>query len=212
MKPNDVLYQLQKLIKMLRKGNVDRTYFLAKLKGMVEFCKELELKEEKKTFSQLIGLLHETELRKQLIVKKMGKLTSKFGAMVEKERVMQRREASARATFFKNKQTATASILQFGDVIKVPTQGGFHYSVVTNIQKDMVECYPLTTASINDLNKLGVESIAIDDFLIIDGIERSVRLTASKTRIPARNAACNKIGTYTNIGWLKEAIKELERK
>jgi chaperonin cofactor prefoldin len=55
MKANDVLYQLQKLIKMLRKNNLDKVYFSAKLKSMVEVCKEYELKEEKKILFQLIG-------------------------------------------------------------------------------------------------------------------------------------------------------------
>lgn len=211
MKANDVLYQLQKLIKMLRKNNLDKVYFSAKLKSMVEVCKEYELKKEKKILFQLIGLLYEKELRKQYMLKKLEKLTKSFGSIVEKKKVMQYREASARVTFFsRTKQVLGSTILQYGDVVKVPTQGGFHYSVVTNIQKDIVECYPLTTASNNDLKKIGVRSVAIDDFLIIDGIEQNVRLTASKTCIPTKRAVCNKIGTYANIERLRETIAMLE--
>lgn len=73
----------------------------------------------------------------------------------------------------------------------------------------MVECFPFTTASANDLHKLGVKSIPVQDFLIIDGIQKDVRLTASKTRIPTKNAVCNRIGTFANIDWLKNAITTL---
>ena len=210
MKANDVLYQLKQLVKMVRKGEIDITYFSLKLKKILKYCKEMELKEEKKILFKLMGSLQEKTIRQQYIEKLLLNLTKSFSAIVEKEKVMLYREAKARVGFFKSKKrNDDVSVLQYGDIVKVPTQGGIHYSIVTGIAKDMVECFPLTTSSANDLHKLGVRSIPVQDFLIIDGIQKDVRLTASKTRIPTKNAVCNRIGTFANIDWLKNAITTL---
>lgn len=210
MKAKDAVHQVQKLVKLLNKDEIQKAYFYAKFRGMIDLCKELKLKEEKKILHKLMFALNENTLRKQYIDENLKKLNKSFARIVEKEKVMQLRETKALVGFYKKtKNVQTANVLQYGDIVKVPTQGGYHYSIVVGIHKDMVECIPLTTASEEDLQKLGLNSIAIEDFLIIDGVEQKVRLTSAKTKLPVKCVACNKIATYSDINWLKEAVASL---
>lgn len=210
MKAKDAVHQLEKLIKLVRKDDITKSYFYAKFRGMIDLCKELNLKEEKKILHKLMFALNENTLRKQYIDENLKKLNKSFARIVEKEKVMQLRETKALVGFYKKtKNVQTANVLQYGDIVKVPTQGGYHFSIVVGIHNDMVECIPLTTAPEEDLQKLGLNSIAIEDFLIIDGVEQKVRLTSAKTKLPVKCVACNKIGTYADINWLKEAVANL---
>ena len=128
-----------------------------------------------------VGCEFENSLEKNLLYVKKT-----IEGLNEKRKIMALRENMARADYFKrsnrNPYFNSAPILRKYDIVMAPTQGGFHRSIVAEVNDEYVVCYPMTTAGRTQLNFIGCKSRS----LAPSGDERfkGVRLTASAVKIP----------------------------
>ena len=126
---------------------------------------------------------------------------------------MKRLENSARDVFFvKKRSTKKESLLpdklQRYDVIKIPTPGGFHYSIVATVTDDYVSCYPTTTASRTELEHMGCRSLSLNG----SGLEgfRGTRITTSEVKIPIENAKRSYKGSVAGNPFIANALARIE--
>ena len=121
----------------------------------------------------------------------------------EKRGVMERREKRAQTRFA---QMTSGEIgdhpttLNKYDVVKVPTQGGFHYSVISEVTDSHVKCFPMTTASRKELVMIGSKSISMKDC----GEEKyeGLRLSSAATVVKLEDAVkvyCGSVADNPNI-------------
>lgn len=131
----------------------------------------------------------------------------------EKNRIMDVRESSARSRFFDRKGQAQPAAedapeqLKMYDVVKIPTQGGFHYSIVAEVKDDYVSCFPTTTASRRDLENMGCRSLSLTE----SGLERfrGIRLTSSEVKIPVDVARKSYKGSVADNDFIKNALSRM---
>ena len=131
----------------------------------------------------------------------------------EKNRIMDVRESSARSRFFgrngnsKPEAENAPEQLKMYDVVKIPTQGGFHYSIVAEVTDDYVSCFPTTTASRRDLENMGCRSLSLTD----SGLERfkGIRLTSSEVKIPVDVARKSYKGSVADNAFIKKALSRM---
>lgn len=202
---NKALYTLKKMIKNADMEVLDYQLAERALVEMADYAGEVGLLPVKLSVSHCLAKMNEgamssalihdlEEIRKHLLIKK------------EKTQVMQRREAQARNAYFRNKgpkhMTATVDLQKY-DVIMVPTQGGFHYSIVTKVHGNMVECFPMTTATEKQLSMIGCSYYKLQDRT---SKGQPIYLTSSKTLIPYHAAARSFVRPYEHPQSVDEAL------
>ena len=132
-------------------------------------------------------------------------------AIHKKNRIMDVRESSARRKFFEGQREQTTQVipdqLNVYDIVKVPTQGGFHYSIVAEVKDDYVSCFPTTTASRRDLENMGCRSLS----LTASGLERfqGIRLTSSRVKIPIEIARQSYRGSVADNDFIKAILAKM---
>ena len=89
------------------------------------------------------------------------------------------------------------------DVIKVPTQGGMHYSVVTKIYDNIVECLPITTANKTQLAKIGCQYYKLQSKTPSGG---ALYITNSSTKLPLHAAEKSYMYSYGNPAEIDKAL------
>ena len=131
----------------------------------------------------------------------------------EKNRIMDVRESSARSRYFGRKSDSEPEAenapeqLKMYDIVKIPTQGGFHYSIVAEVTDDYVSCFPTTTASRRDLENMGCRSLSLTD----SGLSRfqGIRLTSSEVKIPIDIARKSYKGSVADNAFIKKALSRM---
>lgn len=115
------------------------------------------------------------------------------------------REAKARANFFYEiKKIKDRHDLSLYDVVRIPTQGGMHYSVITNIKrKQVVECYPITSTNQQRLSLVGCDYYPLQS---TSENGEQLFLTSSRIQIPYDAAAKSFIRKYDNPAEIKLAL------
>lgn len=129
----------------------------------------------------------------------------------EKEKEMNKRSIYSRIKFREMvdkmvKEKKKGTTLQKYDVVKIPTQGGFHCSIVYDIIcDDKVLCYPITTSSNRSLRMLGNRSHT----LLNSGCPEydGYRLTSAATYVSIQKASFTKIGHIKNHEEIDDAIR-----
>ena len=93
------------------------------------------------------------------------------------------------------------------DIVKIPTQGGFHYSIVAEVTDDYVSCFPTTTASRRDLENMGCRSLSLTD----SGLSRfqGIRLTSSEVKIPIDIPRKSYKGSVADNAFIKKALSRM---
>ena len=193
---NKTLFQLKKMIKFADKNTLDKGALIQLLYSIAEYADSEGLSVAKSAANHCIGKMN-TNCTSSALIHDLELLHRNLQQKKEKGQVMERREAAARSSFFKRltSKKACSHEIQRYDVIKVPTQGGFHFSVVTKVQKQHIECYPITTASEHQLSMIGC------DFYKLTGSSQdgsALYLTSSRTLIPYNAAARSYVRPYQN--------------
>ena len=200
---NKAIYMVKKMIKLVDKNLLEKKQTCNQLSMITSYAKEEQLSN---TFKQAKDCLNKA-IRGIEYVKSedLRKLLSSLQAKKEKVQVMAIREAKARYGYFNrmNKITNKKDNLVIYDVIKVPTQGGIHYSVVTNITDNMVECFPITTAKKSQLAKIGCQYYKLQCKTQDGG---SLYLTNSRTKLPLHAAEKSYTHTYDNPAEIDRAL------
>lgn len=200
---NKAMYLVKKMTKQVDKDMLEKEQTCKQLSMIVAYAREEKLHQAFKIAKHCldkaicdINSLDCSELKKLLSLLQVKK---------EKVQVMAIREAKARYGYFNrmNKITNKKDNLVIYDVIKVPTQGGIHYSVVTNITDNMVECFPITTAKKSQLAKIGCQYYKLQCKTPDGG---SLYLTNSRTKLPLHAAEKSYTHSYANPAEIDRAL------
>lgn len=201
---NKTLYTLKKMIKSSDTATLNKQDASKSLRQIISYAKENKLKAVEKLCWKAISkmgfrapaytMIHDLEeIQHQLLYVK------------EKKQVMNRRETAARSYFYHTMSTSNLEHYDVAvyDIVKVPTQGGLHQSVVTKIGKNHIECWPITTASPEELMLIGCKYYPLGQ-KSEDG--RPLYLTNSMTKIPYNMAARSYVRSYDDPATINAAI------
>lgn len=200
---NKAMYMVKKMIKQIEKNTLEKELTCKQLSLIVAFTREENLSSAQKIAKDCLNkAVYNAE---SLNITELKRLMTILQAKKEKVQVMAIREAKARYSYFNRlkKTTNEKNNLLIYDVIKVPTQGGIHYSVVTNISDNIVECFPITTAKKSQLAKIGCQYYKLQCKTSDGG---SLYLTNSKTKLPLHAAEKSYTHSYGNPAEIDKAL------
>lgn len=197
------MYMVKKMIKQIEKNTLEKELTCKQLSLIVAFTRDENLSSAQKIAKECLNkAVYNVESLNTIELKRLMTLLQ---AKKEKVQVMAIREAKARYSYFNRlkKTTKEKNNLLIHDVIKVPTQGGIHYSVVTNISDNIVECFPITTAKKSQLAKIGCQYYKLQCKTSDGG---SLYLTNSKTKLPLHAAEKSYTHSYGNPAEIDKAL------
>jgi hypothetical protein len=200
---NKAMYMVKKMIKQIEKNTLEKEQTCKQLSLIVAFTRDENLSSAQKIAKECLNkAVYNVDSLNTIELKRLMTLLQ---AKKEKLQVMAIREAKARYSYFNrmNKTTNKKNNLLVYDVIKVPTQGGIHYSVVTNISDNIVECFPITTAKKSQLAKIGCQYYKLQCKTSDGG---SLYLTNSKTKLPLHAAEKSYTHSYGNPAEIDKAL------
>lgn len=200
---NKAMYMVKKMIKQIEKNTLEKEQTCKQLSLIVAFTREENLPSAQKIAKECLNkAVYNVE---SLNIIELKRLMTLLQAKKEKVQVMAIREAKARYSYFNRlkKTKNEKNNLLIYDVIKVPTQGGIHYSVVTNISDNIVECFPITTAKKSQLAKIGCQYYKLQCKTSDGG---SLYLTNSKTKLPLHAAEKSYTYSYGNPAEIDKAL------
>lgn len=173
MKKNNIQkisYMVNHMIKNLRKGyELDEQRMLSSLQVIRSYFISVNDKKTSNRTYAIVRALRWGDYGTDEVMAQLMAIKRIADRNREKIKEMETKEAEARINYHrisqrhkKNKDVSTG-ISKF-DVIKAPTQGGLHYCVIYEINKNgTAVCYPFTTSSERDLRILGNKSWKVKD-------------------------------------------------
>lgn len=204
---NKTLYTLKKMIKSSDTATLNAENASKFMRQIVSFAKENRLKNIEKLCWSVVSkigcrkptctIIHDLEtIQRQLLTVK------------EKTQVMNHRENAARHYYYRSMNTASPAHheLALYDIVRVPTQGGMHLSVVTKIGSNNIECLPITTATPDQLRMIGRKYYPLGQ-TSVDG--RPLYLTNSMTTIPLHVATRSYVRSYEDPATINSALHML---
>ena len=199
--------KLQSCFKRRDLTNPRLSDFLSTIHG---FAEENELTKIKKGAMNVAMFLLKGHGEYKEVLEIVKEIKQQLYAMNEKRNVMLVRQISA-GVRHKKKLSADApvshsAILPF-DVVKVPTQGGMHLSIVWEVNDQYVVCFPMTTATRKDLSLFGVKSVSLSG--CGDEKYEGVRLTESATQIAADIAARSYVESIADNPFICEKLAKV---
>lgn len=208
MDTNTAIYNLKKLVRKVESQSFNKNNTSEMLLEIRRMLNSLDLREEANLARTISRELAGGIYSEKAVIQRIEHLISSFKKIKEKKLVMERREASARRSFFdkkKRKSVSPVNKLSLYDVILVPTQGGYHHCVISKIyQNERVVCYPMTTATAEDLDLIGCQSVKLEGSAY--GRYQDTYITSSSTSIPYFAALNCYVGKLENIADVKDAI------
>jgi len=201
---NKAIYSLKKMVKQADQNVLNKHDAYGVILAISKYAESEKLNKAKEAAYKILNkishktpsenLIHDFESLQDILLHKK-----------EKIQVMNYREMSARSGYFKNiyKQEKSNRDLAIYDVVRVPTQGGIHYSVVTKISKNHIECYPITTASKEQLQQIGCGYYELEDKSISG---EPLYLTSRKTNIPYNAAIRSFVREYNRPDEIRSAL------
>lgn len=203
---NKTLYTLKKMIKSSDIATLNKQDASKFMTQIISYAKENKLKAVEKTCWNVISKLG---CRKPAytMIHDLEEVQHYLLSVKEKTQVMNRRGTAARHYYYSsmNSSNPDQHDLDVYDIVRVPTQGGMHQSVVTKIGMYNIECLPITTSSPEQLRMIGCKYYPLGKNSA-DG--KPLYLTNSRTRIPYNIASRSYIRSFEEPAVLKDAIKE----
>ena len=147
---------------------------------------------------------------KDYILDTLFTIIKKVERISEKEKVMTLREIEQYKDFVKNitrkiREKVQGERIERYDVVYVPTQGGFHYSVVYDVlDNDTAVCYPITTASCRDIRMLGNKWHTLQDCGCPEF--NGCKLTSAAAYVDLGRASYSKKGHISNYSEIETAL------
>lgn len=200
---NNTLRQLKRSIKQADTGILDTNAFELLLNSIAEYAVSEGLSSAEEAANQCLALI-QAGTGGNTLARKIGKLHSLIQTKKEKNAVMSKRESKARGELNKKMQQRQRrkTDLAVYDIVRVPTQGGWHHSVIVRIHRKRVECLPITTATEEQLSIIGCGYFKLKRTK--NG--QPLYLTSSRTVIPYDTAACCYVRPYENPAEIAEAL------
>ena len=194
MEINNAMYSLKKCIKRIENNDINLPQITAALLDIRKLLYGLKLDDQGYELREISKVLASGQFNSRSIISKMEHILNDMKKVKEKASIMRQRECRATINFNDEKRRSKknnygcsrVSNISKYDVILAPTQGGFHYCVVTEvIPNKQVTCYPMTTAQTKDLDMLGCKYYPLSG---VDGSHQNTVLTSACTTIPYRAA------------------------
>ncbi|MBR0533960.1 MAG: hypothetical protein IJK19_04640 [Bacteroidales bacterium] len=193
-------YAAKKLLQSCKRGNINDPRLTNYLSTILIFAEDRCLPTLKVRMQRVINCTGTKVKNYSDIFEDIQKIEAQISKASEKKRVMERRYNSAclhyKQELNKSDHSKYQTKLNVYDVIKVPTQGGMHYSIISEVNDDYVTCFPMTTASKNNLDLIGTKSVSLSG--CGDSSYKGIRLTASATRVPHDRAIKTYMGSVAN--------------
>ena len=211
-KSSDARYAINRLVKAYRNKEMNDPRIADHLEVIWHFAFRCRMWHVMNRVQAVMDILMgQTTVPSDALWKSLIFLQAQIEEIHRKNRVMNVRESNARSRFFAgNTQAASEECpdeLKVYDVVKIPTQGGFHYSIVAEVKDDYVCCFPTTTASRRDLENMGCRSLSLTG----SGLERfrGIRLTSSRVKIPVDIARQSYKGSVSDNAFIKDALSRM---
>jgi len=193
-------YAAKKLLKTFKKNDLDNPRLVDYLSTILIFAEDSCIPKLKARAQRVINYLMTRQGIFEDILEAVRKIEEQISKANEKRRVMEIRH-NVSCSYYRKKLAESdyaecPAKLNVYDVVKVPTMGGMHYSIISEINDEFVTCFPMTTASRKDLGLIGAKSVSLSDC----GDERyeGIRLSASATKVSLRDAIRSYIGSVAD--------------
>lgn len=188
-------YAAMKLLKTFKKNDLDNPRLVDYLSTILIFAEDSCIPKLKDRAQRVINYLMTRQGIFEDILEAVRKIEEQISKANEKRRVMEVRY-NVSCNYYRKKLmesdfTECPAKLNVYDVVKVPTMGGMHYSIISEINDEFVTCFPMTTASRKDLGLIGTKSVSLSG--CGDDRYEGIRLSASATKVSLRDA----IRSYT---------------
>ena len=185
----DAKYAAKKALKVLKSNDYESPRLPEHFAKIMTFAMENHLPKLEKKTQRVLNYLYGSNDATEIILSVMTRIRDEICDINEKRTVMSIRGKRARLQMsmeLAGDGSAHPAVLNRYDVIKVPTNGGWHYSIVTDVNESYVTCFPTTTATRNRLKKLGLRSVSLAD----SGDEQfcCARISEEASRIPLSDA------------------------
>ena len=188
-------YAAKKLLKTFKRNDLDNPRLADYLSTILIFAENSRIPKLKVRAQRVINYLMTRQGIFEDILEAVRIIEEQISKANEKMRVMEVRH-NASSSYYRKKLTEVdyaecPAKLNVYDVVKVPTMGGMHYSIISEINDEYVTCFPMTTASRKDLGLIGTKSVSLSG--CGDDRYEGIRLSASATKVLMQDA----IRSYT---------------
>lgn len=205
MDVNTALFQLKKIEKSFTAGKPCGEQSVQAMVDIRRYLISMKMNDTAERLHEVMSLLKSHTCYLKSLASRISGIMVELKKVKEKQRVMNFREAAARNHFFKaNRKTSSAIISKVSkyDVIFAPTQGGYHYCVVSEVNpNNYVRCYPMTTGTEENLRMVNADCVKVG---FADNKE--IYLTSSCTTLPYYTALNCFVGRAENADVYKKAI------
>ena len=193
-------YAAKKLLKTFKKNDLDNPRLVDYLSTILTFAEVGCIPNLKARTQRVINYLSIRQGVFEDILDVVRRMEEQISKANEKRRVMEVRY-NVSCSYYRKKLTEAdyakcPAKLNVYDVIKVPTMGGMHYSIISEINEEFVTCFPMTTASRKDLGLIGTKSISLSG--CGDDRYEGIRLSASATKVSLHDAIRSYIGSVAD--------------
>lgn len=204
-------YAAKKLLKTFKKNDLDNPRLVDYLSTILIFAEDSCIPKLKARAQRVINYLMTRQGIFEDILEAVRKIEEQISKANEKRRVMEIRH-NVSCSYYRKKlaesdYTECPAKLNVYDVVKVPTVGGMHYSIISEINDEFVTCFPMTTASRKDLGLIGTKSVSLSG--CGDDRYEGIRLSASATRVTLQDAIKSYIGSVANNSQICERLAKV---
>lgn len=204
-------YAAKKLLKSFKKNDLTSPRLADYLSTILVFAQDSCIPNLKSRAQRVVNYLLTGDGIFEDILETVRRLEEQITKASEKRRVMEIRQNVSccyyRRSLAESDYSTCPSKLNVYDVVKVPTMGGMHYSIVSEINDDYVTCFPMTTASRKDLGLIGSKSVSLSG--CGDDRYEGIRLSASATRVSVQDAIRSYIGSVADNPQICERLAKV---
>lgn len=193
-------YAARKLLKAFKKREIDDPRLVDHMSTIVAFAQDSCIPNLKKRVQRVSDYLMTRQGIFSDILDTVQKIEEHISMANEKRRVMEVREKVSGTRYRKRMAMedydACPSKLNKYDIVMVPTMGGMHYSIVSEVDGEYVTCFPMTTASRRDLGLIGTKSVSLSG--CGDNRYEGIRLSASAAKVSVKDAVRSYVGSVAD--------------
>lgn len=204
-------YAAKKLLKTFKKNDLDNPLLVDYLSTILIFAEDSCIPKLKARVQRVINYLMTRQGIFEDILEAVRKIEEQISKANEKRRVMEIRH-NVSCNYYRKKLTESdyaecPAKLNVYDVVKVPTMGGMHYSIISEINDEFVTCFPMTTANRKDLGLIGTKSVSLSG--CGDDSYEGIRLSASATKVALQDAVRSYIGSVADNPQICEKLAKV---
>ena len=190
MEATEAIYNLKRCIKQIKSVDIDMNALVSGLQKVRQYLYGISRKALGDELRVISRSLVSDLIDHRIAVIRLDNVIRELKKIREKNCIMRQRRCQADMRFNdeglrkkkRNWGCTEVDALSRYDVILAPTQGGFHFCIISDVEDgDHVIAYPMTTASNSDLNMLGCRSYSLKKII---GPHSRTSLTSAATKVP----------------------------